>query len=189
MSDGVVGFRHFLLAPSASSTSPGGRTIVYMTALSVALLVTGVVLIVLEAHVPSLGVLGVPGVVSLAAGAVLGVSALGGSVVFGVVLAIALIAISGTAVAVSLREGLAVRRRRVSAGAEDLIGRLGIVRSWDEPTGQVLVDGALWSARRSPGIDDDEDQHELHAGDQIVVERLNGLTLGVRPAEEWELHQ
>ncbi len=160
-----------------------------MTALSVALLVTGVVLIVLEAHVPSLGVLGVPGVVALATGAVLGVSALGGSILFGVVLAVALVAISGTVVAVSLREGLAVRRRRVSAGAEGLIGHMGIVRSWGEETGKVLVDGALWSARRSPGLDDDEDLLELHAGDQIVVERLNGLTLAVRPAEEWELHQ
>ncbi len=160
-----------------------------MTALSVALLVTGVMLIVLEAHVPSLGVLGVPGIVSLAAGAVLGVSALGGSVVFGVVLAVVLVAVSGTVVAVSLREGLAVRRRRISAGAEGLIGHVGIVRSWDEPTGKVLVDGALWSARRSPGLDDDEDQLALHAGDQIVVERLTGLTLAVRPAEEWELHQ
>ena len=28
---------------------------------------------------------------------------------------------------------------------------------------------------------------QLHAGDPIVVEHLNGLTLSVRPAEEWEL--
>ncbi len=160
-----------------------------MTALSVALLVTGVVLIVLEAHVPTLGALGVPGVVAIAAGAVLGVSALGGGVLMGVLLAVVLVAVSGAVVAVTLREGLAVRRRRISAGAEGLIGHIGIVRSWEEPTGKVLVDGALWTARRSPGLDDDDDTLELHAGDQIVVERLNGLTLGVRPAEEWELHQ
>jgi membrane protein implicated in regulation of membrane protease activity len=172
-----------------SSRPRSGRTIGYMTALSVALLVTGVILIVLEAHVPSLGVLGVPGVVSLAAGAVLGVSALGGSIVFGIVLALALVGISGSVVALTLRQGLAVRRRRVSAGAEGLIGHLGVVRSWDEQSGKVLVDGGLWSARRSALLDDDDDQLELHAGDQIVVERLNGLTLGVRPAEEWELHQ
>jgi len=28
---------------------------------------------------------------------------------------------------------------------------------------------------------------ELHSGDRVVVERLTGLTLSVRPAEEWEL--
>ena len=158
-----------------------------MTALGIALLVTGVVLIVLEAHVPSLGVLGIPGVVSIAAGAVVGVSALGGSIVFGVLLALMLVAISGTVVAVSLREGLAVRRRRITSGPEGLIGHIGIVRSWDQSSGKVLVDGALWSARRSPGLEDEDDLLELHAGDQIVVERLNGLTLAVRPAEEWEL--
>jgi hypothetical protein len=27
----------------------------------------------------------------------------------------------------------------------------------------------------------------LHNGDAVVVERVSGLTLGVRPAEDWEL--
>jgi membrane-bound serine protease (ClpP class) len=63
------------------------------------------------------------------------------------------------------------------------------VRSWTDATGSVAVDGALWRARRSLGpADEDEDEvPELHAGDRIVVEHLNGLTLSVRPAEEWEL--
>jgi membrane-bound serine protease (ClpP class) len=53
----------------------------------------------------------------------------------------------------------------------------------------VSVDGAVWRARRSLGVQDaDADEvPELHAGDRIVVEHLNGLTLSVRPAEEWEL--
>ena len=71
------------------------------------------------------------------------------------------------------------------AGPEGLIGHLGVVRSWSRADGSVLVDGALWRARRS--ILDDEEQAELHAGDQVVVERLSGLTVGVRRAEEWEL--
>jgi membrane protein implicated in regulation of membrane protease activity len=28
----------------------------------------------------------------------------------------------------------------------------------------------------------------LHDGDRVVVERVSGLTLGVRKAEEWELN-
>ena len=28
---------------------------------------------------------------------------------------------------------------------------------------------------------------QLHQGDRVIVERLTGLTLSVRPAEEWEL--
>ncbi len=59
------------------------------------------------------------------------------------------------------------------------------MRSWAESTGSVLVDGALWRARRS--LTDDEDEGELHAGDPVVVERLSGLTVAVRRAEDWEL--
>jgi len=44
------------------------------------------------------------------------------------------------------------------------------------------VDGALWRARPSWP---DADEH-LAAGDAVVVERVSGLTLAVRRAEEWE---
>ena len=49
------------------------------------------------------------------------------------------------------------------------------------------MDGAVWRARRSLGAADEDEVPELHAGDRVVVEHLNGLTLSVRPAEEWEL--
>ena len=80
-----------------------------------------------------------------------------------------------------------MRHRRVRTGAEGIIGHLGTVRSWTDADGSVAVDGALWRARRSLGADDESMSAELHAGDTIVVERLNGLTLCVRPAEDWEL--
>ncbi|MBV8956413.1 MAG: hypothetical protein JO179_19915 [Solirubrobacterales bacterium] len=157
-----------------------------MTALGISLLLIGAILIVVETHVPTLGALGAPGAIALAAGALLAVTGLGGGIIAGLFSAIVLVAVSAGVITISLRKGMAVRRRRVSAGAEGLIGHVGVVRSWQEATGKVLVDGALWTARRSPACDDDE-LEELQAGDQIVVERLNGLTLGVRRAEEWEL--
>ena len=49
------------------------------------------------------------------------------------------------------------------AGPESLIGHLGVVRNWADPTGSVMVDGALWRARRS--LLDDDDPQELQAGD------------------------
>jgi membrane-bound serine protease (ClpP class) len=155
-----------------------------MTALGVSLLIVGAIVIVVEAHVPSLGMLGGPGVVAVGVGAVLAVSGLGGGLALALITALLLVAAGVAAVGLSVTKGMAVRRRRVRAGPEGLIGHLGIVRSWTEPTGSVLVDGALWSARRS--IIDDE-HAELHAGDRVVVERLNGLTVAVRRAEEWEL--
>jgi membrane-bound serine protease (ClpP class) len=155
-----------------------------MTALGISLLVVGAIMVLIEAHVPRLGLLGGPGVIALGAGAVLAISGLGGGIAVAVVAAFALIAVSAGTLALSFRKGFAVRGRRVRTGPERLLGQIGIVRCWDEMGGKVLVDGALWRARRS--LTDDEPV-ALHEGDSIVVERLDGLTLAVRPAEDWEL--
>jgi membrane-bound serine protease (ClpP class) len=155
-----------------------------MTALGVSLLVIGAIVVVVDAHVPTLGVLGTPGVVAMGGGAVLAVSGLGGGVALAIVAALAVVATGVAVLAVSLRKGLSVRRRRVSAGAEGMVGHIGVVRTWHEPSGKVLVDGALWHARHGWG---DDDHGELHVGDRVVVEQLSGLTLRVRAAEEWEL--
>jgi membrane-bound serine protease (ClpP class) len=156
-----------------------------MTALGVSLLLVGAILILVEAHVPTLGALGAPGVVALGVGAVLAVLGLGGGVILGVVAALLLAGSAGTILALTVGKGVAVRRRRIRAGPEDLIGHLGVVRSWADPAGCVLVDGALWTARRS--LLDDEDREQLHPGDRVVVDHLDGLTVSVRRAEEWEL--
>jgi membrane-bound ClpP family serine protease len=159
-----------------------------MTALGVALMVIGAIVVVVEAHVPSMGILGGPGVVALGVGSVLAISGLGGGLALGVVTALIVVAASAAVVAVSLRKGLAVRQRRIRTGPEGLIGHVGIVHSWADPAGKVLVDGALWRACRSwPEDEDPDEQRELHAGDPVVVERMSGLTLAIRRAEEWEV--
>ena len=56
-----------------------------------------------------------------------------------------------------------------------------MVRSWSDGVGQVFVDGALWRAR--PSV---LEEAELSEGDSVVVERVTGLTLAVRRAEDWE---
>jgi membrane-bound serine protease (ClpP class) len=151
----------------------------------VSLLIVGAILVLLEAHVPTLGVLGGPGVIALGIGAVLAVLGLGGGIVLGVIAALLLAGAAGGVMAVTVGKGVAVRRRRIRAGPESLLGHVGIVRSWADPTGCVLVDGALWTARRS--LLDDEDPENLHPGDAVVVDHLDGLTVSVRRAEEWEL--
>src|SRR5438045_7297604 len=153
-----------------------------MTALGLALLVIGGVVVVVEAHVQSLGFLGVPGVAALTAGAVLTVTGLGGGLALVVACALALALVGAAVVALSLQKGVAVRRHRIKTGSEGIIGHLGVVRRWSEPNGTVLVDGALWRARLSL-----PDEEPLEEGDHVVVERVNGLTLCVRKAENWEL--
>ncbi len=156
-----------------------------MTALGVSLLLVGAIMVLVEAHVPTLGALGGPGVIALAVGAVLAVMGLGGGLVLGVISALLLAGAAGGVLALTVGKGVAVRRRRVRVGPESLIGHLGVVRNWADPTGCVMVDGALWTARRS--LLDDEDPQDLHAGDTVVVDHLDGLTVAVRRAEEWEV--
>jgi membrane-bound serine protease (ClpP class) len=155
-----------------------------MTALGISLLVVGAVLVLVEAHVPQLGVLGGPGVIAVGAGALLAVGGLGGGFALGLVTALVLAGVGVGVLALTFRKGIAVRGRRVRAGPERLIGQVGVVSRWEDRGGKVLVDGALWRARRSWP---EEQLSALHEGDAIVVERLDGLTLAVRPAEEWEL--
>jgi membrane-bound ClpP family serine protease len=151
-----------------------------MVLLGIVLLFTGAGLLIAEAHLPSYGALGVGGVLAVVAGTALAVDGSGG----GLALVLAVTVLVGLAAAalaaVTVRATVAAARPRALTGAEGLIGHVGVVRSAPAPLGQVFVDGALWRARQC--LDD-----ELRVGDHVVVERVNGLVLSVRRAEEWEL--
>src|SRR2546429_10025624 len=132
-----------------------------MAASGLALLGVGAALVLIEAHVAGLGVLGIPGVIALGAGGVLAVGGLGGGLATGIVVAVVLVGTGLSALALTFRRGIAVRRRRIRSGPERLIGQLGVVRRWDEPRGKGLVDGALWDVPRSWAVEG-HDQDELH---------------------------
>jgi membrane-bound ClpP family serine protease len=154
-----------------------------MSAIGLLLVLLGATLVVAEAHVPTHGALGTAAAVALAAGIGLLVSSagLGAAAVLGATTAAALFSLAFVLLVV--RKGLATRRIRARGGAEGLIGRLGEVRAAPEPIGRVLVDGALWRARRW----ELEGERALEPGDPVVIEHVSGLTLTVRPAEEWEV--
>jgi membrane-bound ClpP family serine protease len=156
-----------------------------MTVLGLLLLLMGAALVVAEAHVPG-GVLGVSGGVALVVGGILLFAASGTGAALAVPVVVGLGAAAGGFTLVAATKAAGVRRERIQAGAETLRGRIGVIRRWSEPAGQVFVEGALWRARRDWSADDG-DNDNLHEGDQVVVERVSGLTLCVRPAEEWEL--
>jgi membrane-bound serine protease (ClpP class) len=153
-----------------------------MILLGLALLLLGIALIVAEAHVPG-GVLGGAGAMALVAASVVTVIGLGAGAAVGAALALAVGAVAGGWALLAAGSVARVRRTRARSGAEALPGRVGVVRCWGEPGGQVFVDGALWRARQ--GWADGEG--ELHEGDPVVVEDVRGLTLSVRRAEDWEL--
>jgi membrane-bound serine protease (ClpP class) len=156
-----------------------------MTTVGFALLVMGALLVVAETHVPS-GALGVIGGIALIIGGITAIVAVGGSAALAVPVGVGLGLAAGGWTLVVAHQVTGGPRRRIRAGAEAMNGRVGEVRSWNDGHGQVFVDGALWRARREPAHDDPE---ALEQGDPVVVEDVNGLTLCVRRAEDWEYNR
>ena len=165
-----------------------------MVLLGIVLLGAGAGLLIAEAHLPTYGALGLAGVVALAGGAAIAVDGAGGgtALIVAVVVLVACAALALLAVvaivalsalvllALIARATLTAGRGRAKTGVEGLVGHVGVVRSAPAPLGQVFIDGALW--RVKPCLPD-----ELEVGDAVVVERVQGLVLSVRRAEEWEL--
>ena len=147
-----------------------------MFALGLLLVVLGAALMAAEAHVPSFGALGTTAVISFAAGVAVLLSAAGSPVLVAAFGALAAALVGILFLALLVRKSLATRRLRLS---NTLVGRVGVARAPDA----VFVDGALWRAR----LWDLEDEAQLSRGDPVGVERVNGLTLTVRPAEKWEV--
>jgi membrane-bound serine protease (ClpP class) len=151
-----------------------------MSELGLVLIVLGAVLAVVEAHVPTHGALGSVAVVAGAAGAAFVIGGAGFGLALALITGLAAAALGAGYVWIVVHKALAARRARVRSGAEGLVGRVGEARA----AGQVFLDGALWRARQWSF--DDEDV-ALERGDPIVVERVDGLTLTVRRAEDWEV--
>lgn len=153
-----------------------------MVMAGIAVLLVGAGLLVAEAHVPSYGALGAGGVIALVAGTVLAVDGSGGGLALVLAVSVMIGLTAAAMLAYAVRATAAVARRPARTGVEGLVGHVGVVRSAPAPVGQVFVDGALWRAR--PCWETSED---LREGEPVVVERVQGITLAVRRAEEWEL--
>jgi membrane-bound serine protease (ClpP class) len=134
-----------------------------------ALILLGVALLVVDAHVTSHGALTLSGLVSLAVGMVMlfhnaptpydGVS---------IPLVVTITVALGAFWAFALTKAVQVRRRPVAVGPLRIVGADGVVRT----PGQVFVEGELWRARR-------EDGRALVPGERVRVKDVEGLELRV----------
>jgi membrane-bound serine protease (ClpP class) len=155
-----------------------------MSTLGILLVFVGATLMVAEAHVASHGVLGAGAALALASGVGLALSGAGASGVAALAAAV-LVALVGLVVAwVLLVKSLATRRLAVRTGSRAMLGKVATVRRVPAPVGQVQLNGTLWRARL---WEFDEEPAELSEGSPVVVEAVDGITLTVRPAEEWEV--
>ena len=153
-----------------------------MSTFGIVLLLVGAALAVAEAHVPTHGS---ASVAAIGAGLVLVLVVAGAGVRLVLALAVGLAAgaVGEGSLWIVLRKALTARGMAVRRAAEGLVGRVDEVRAVPAPLGKVFLDGAIWRARMWAG----DEEGEVRRRDPIVVERVDGLALTVRYAEEWEV--
>ena len=173
---GTVGVVSLLLGAFGSAQLP-------LTAAGVVLLIVGIALIIVETQTPTHGLVGLAGVVALAASGLLlfdtGTDELEVSVPAVITIAVLL----GGFVVFAAERALKARHNPVMTGWEELIGAEGDVRQPLDPVGQIFVQGALWRASLADGAPPEDADGVRESGARVRVESVEGLTLRVRPAE------
>jgi membrane-bound serine protease (ClpP class) len=130
--------------------------------------VLGIALLVVDAHVVSHGALTLSGLIAMGFGLATLFHDSSGVYHTSVPLVITLTAVIGGAWAFAISKAVAVRRRPVLVGPQEIVGMEGVVRDG----GLVLVRGELWRAQ-SP--------RPLAPGQHVQVDALDGLSLKVHP--------
>jgi membrane-bound serine protease (ClpP class) len=136
-----------------------------------ALLLLGIVLLVIDAHVTSHGAITVAGLVCLAVGSIMLFRNAPTPYHTSVPLVVGITVALGSFWALAIAKAVQVRRRPPEVGVHELVGAEGEVRR----EGLVFVQGALWQARPADG-------DHLTPGERVRVEGVDGLVLTVRPA-------
>jgi membrane-bound serine protease (ClpP class) len=145
-----------------------GFSILPVTWAAVPLVLLGIALLVIDAHVVTHGALTVSGLISLAVGLIMLFHNAPAPYHVSVWFVAAVTVAIGGFWAFAMTKAVQVRRRPVLMGPADVVGQVGEMRR----DGQVFVRGELWR------VHSDE---PLAPGDRVEVERVDpGLVLGVR---------
>jgi membrane-bound serine protease (ClpP class) len=167
---GVVGAICLLLAAYALQVLPVNYA-------GLGLIIVGIALMVAEAYAPSFGALGLGGITAFVFGAIImfdsGVPGFGISYAFviglGLTFAVVLIWLLGFL--------LKLRRRGAVSGEGSIIGGTAVAMEDFVGDGKVWLEGEAWHARSQVAVTRDE---------QLIVTRLDGLTLDVEPVTKPE---
>ncbi|HEX5226792.1 MAG TPA: nodulation protein NfeD [Bryobacteraceae bacterium] len=164
---GIAGAILALLGLSSLSVLP-------ITWTGIGLLVLSIALFILEAKIPSHGMLGIGGTIAMVLGALFLVNGppemrIHLSTALAVALPFALITMFLVSMVIQ------ARRNKALTGAEGMIGEIGVARTALEPEGQVLVHGEYWDAVAPSN---------LPAGAHVRVTSVKGLVLQVEKTGE-----
>ncbi len=164
---GTVGVVFILLAIFALNLLPTRFA-------AVVLILASFVLFALEAKFATHGVLAIGGIVTLVIGALLLVDApipeMRVKLATALALSIPMCLITVFLMTIALR----ARANKVVTGAEGLVGEVAVAQTTLAPAGKVFVHGEIWDAVASENVS---------PGEKIVVQKVDGLELKVKPVE------
>jgi membrane-bound serine protease (ClpP class) len=159
------------LGAVALVTALFGFSILPISWAGLALLLLGIGLLVIDAHVTSHGALTVAGLISFVIGALMLFRNAPSPYHANVWLIISIAAVLGSAWAFAITKAIQVRRTPVSVGPQQIVGEIGEFRG----DGQVFVRGELWRARVPDGL-------SLRRGQKVRVDNIDpSLVLDVEP--------
>jgi len=140
-----------------------------------ALILLGIALLVGEAFLPSFGVLGIGGIISLTLGSLLLFDTQGSDLVLDKKIVFTAV---GTLSALMVVVGYLVvqaHRRKPTLGVEGLLGETAEVKVRLNPEGKVFVHGEFWNA---------EGEGEIDVGEKVKVAGFDGMMLKVKRLAE-----
>ena len=139
-----------------------------------ALVGLGVAMMIGELFAPSFGALGLGGLAAFVIGSIIlmDTDTPGFGVNLGLIGGIALVA--GVVMFGTAWLAMRARSRPVGTGAEQLVGAQAVVAERFSGNGRVRLFGEEWNAQCAT---------PLEAGQRVTIERVDGLTLHVRPAD------
>lgn len=141
------------------------------------LIILGIALLVGEAFMPSFGILGIGGVISLALGSFLLFDTpnsdltIDGTIVYTAV---------ATMASLVLAIGYLVfrsQKARPTLGMDGLIGEIGEVRATLSPSGKVFVHGEYWNAQT-------QTDGQIDVGDKVQIVGYEGMNLKVKRLQD-----
>lgn len=134
-----------------------------------ALVILAFILFIAEAFVVSHGVLGGGGIISLLIGSLVLIDTRAAELRVSLFLILPVVIASVLFSLLIVGAGIRAQRRRVTTGAEGMVGKSGEARTKISRKGQVFVDGELWNASSQQGA--------IQKGTPVRVVKIDGLKL------------
>jgi membrane-bound serine protease (ClpP class) len=141
------------------------------------LIILGIALLVGEAFMPSFGILGIGGVISLALGSFLLFDTPNSDLTIDGTIVYTAVATMATLV---LAIGYLVfrsQKARPTLGMDGLIGEIGEVRATLSPSGKVFVHGEYWNAQT-------QTDGQIDVGDKVQIVGYDGMNLKVKRLQD-----